>query len=199
MPVLRLMENLLAIEAEAKVLLSASDRSHEQKLMQELKRILKEAELMFGPRDASFQLSVPRLTECTNSRTFIFRPLKMTRIYLSRESKTGYSLLLVHEISKISRNLPLIEHRELTLIGFAVNRFVVNECLRQLIRPLANHLETLCEALNCVIGSDLCSFQTSKTMASNNRTYSCFPCNIVMSLMNSVSIFVFETLSLHFA
>ena len=94
------MENLLAIEAEAKVFLSASDRSHEQTLMQELTRILKEAELLFGPRDASYQLTIPRLTECTSSRSFIFQPLRMTRVYLSRESRTKpwiASLELAHE------------------------------------------------------------------------------------------------------
>ena len=94
------MENLLAIEAEAKVFLSASDRSHEQTLMQELTRILKEAELLFGPRDGSYQLTIPRLTECTSSRSFIFRPLRMARIYLSRESRTKpwlASLELAHE------------------------------------------------------------------------------------------------------
>ena len=94
------MENLLAIEAEAKVFLSASDRSHEQTLMQELIRILKEAELLFGPRDTSYQLSIPRLTECTSSRSVIFRPLRMARIYLSRESRTKpwiASLELAHE------------------------------------------------------------------------------------------------------
>jgi hypothetical protein len=69
------MENLLAIEAEAKVFLSASDRSHEQTLMQELMRILKEAELLFGPRDSSYQLSIPRLTECTSSRRFYLSAL----------------------------------------------------------------------------------------------------------------------------
>jgi len=100
MRVLSIMENLLAIEAEAKVFLSASDRSHEQTLMQELLRILKEAELLFGPRDASYQLSIPRLTECTSSRSFIFRPLRMARIYLSSESRTKpwiASLELAHE------------------------------------------------------------------------------------------------------
>ena len=94
------MENLLAIEAEAKVFLSASDRSHEQTLMQELTRILKEAELLFGPRDASYQLTIPRLTECTRPRSFIFQPLRMTRVYLSRESRTKpwiASLELAHE------------------------------------------------------------------------------------------------------
>jgi hypothetical protein len=51
------MEDLLAIEAETKFLLTASDHSYEQTLMQELLRIFQEAEILFGPRDASFQLS----------------------------------------------------------------------------------------------------------------------------------------------
>ena len=100
MPVLRLMEDLLAIEAETKFLLTASDRSYEQKLLQELLRIFKEAELLFGPRDASFQLSTPRITECTTSRSFVFRPLRVARIYLSRDSRTNPSLAsleLAHE------------------------------------------------------------------------------------------------------
>ena len=100
MRTLRLMEDLLAIEAETKFLLTAKDRSHEQTLMQELLRIFKEAERLFGPRDASYQLSTPRLTECATSRTYIFPPLRTTRIYLSRESRTKpwmASLELAHE------------------------------------------------------------------------------------------------------
>ena len=68
--------------------------------MQELLRIFKEAELKFGPRDGSYQLSVPRITECASSRTYIIRPLRMTRIYLSRDSRTKpwlASLELAHE------------------------------------------------------------------------------------------------------
>ena len=94
------MEDLLAIEAETKFLLAASDRSYEQTLMQELLKIFKEAELMFGPRDTSYQLSVPRVTECASSRTYFIRPLRMTRIYLSRDSKVKpwlASLELAHE------------------------------------------------------------------------------------------------------
>jgi hypothetical protein len=100
MPVLRLMEDLLAIEAEAKFLLAPRDRSFEQTLMQELLRIFKEAELLFGPRDTSYQLSMPRITECASSRTYIFGPLRMARIYLSRDSKIKpwlASLELAHE------------------------------------------------------------------------------------------------------
>ena len=100
MRVLRLMEDLLAIEAETKFLLTASDRSYEQTLMQELLTIFKEAEVLFGPRDASYKLSVPRVTECASSRTYIFQPLRMTRIYLSRDSRVKpwlASLELAHE------------------------------------------------------------------------------------------------------
>jgi hypothetical protein len=94
------MEDLLAIEAETKFLLRPSDRTYEQTLMQELLRIFKEAEFLFGPRDTSYQLSVPRITECASSRTYILRPLRTTRIYLSRESRTKpwrASLELAHE------------------------------------------------------------------------------------------------------
>jgi hypothetical protein len=100
MRTLPLKEELLAIEAETKFLLTGNDRSYEQKLMQELMGIFKEAELLLGPRDASFQLSLPRITECTTSRSFIFRPLRISRIYLSRDSRTKpwlASLELAHE------------------------------------------------------------------------------------------------------
>ncbi len=94
------MEQLLAVEAEAKYLLTASDRSYEQTLMQELLRIFEETEPLFGPRDASYQLSIPRITECATSRTYIFQPLRVARIYLSRNSRTKPSLAsveLAHE------------------------------------------------------------------------------------------------------
>ena len=100
MTVLPFMENLLAMEAETKFLLSGGDRSFEQALMQELLRIFKEAEVLFGPRDTSFELSVPRVTECASSRSYIFRPLRLTRIYLSRDSRKKpwlASLELAHE------------------------------------------------------------------------------------------------------
>ena len=100
MRVLGFMEQLLALEAETKYLLAAGDRSHEQTLMQELLRIFKEAELLFGPRDESYQLSVPRITECATSRSYIFRHMGMTRIYLSRGSRTKpwmASVELAHE------------------------------------------------------------------------------------------------------
>src|SRR3954452_14659165 len=95
MPVLSFMEQLLAVEAEAKYLLTANDRSYEQTLMQELLRIFEEAERLFGPRDASYQVSMPRITECATSRTYIFQPLRKVRIYLSRDSRTKPSIASV--------------------------------------------------------------------------------------------------------
>ena len=100
MPVLSFMEQLLAVEAEAKYLLTASDRSFEQTLMQELLRIFEEAERLYGPRDASYKLSIPRITECATSRTFVLPPARIARIYLSRNSRTKPSLAsveLAHE------------------------------------------------------------------------------------------------------
>jgi hypothetical protein len=97
---MRFMEDLLAIEAETKFLLTPGDRSYEPTLMQELLTIFKEAELLFGPRDASYQLSVPRVTECASSRTYIFKPLRMARIYLSSDARAKpwlASLELAHE------------------------------------------------------------------------------------------------------
>jgi len=94
------MENLLAIEAEAKYLLPGKDRSQEQTLMQELLRIFKEAESLFGPRDTSYRLSIPRFSECASSRTLVLGPLWLARIFLSRDSRTKpwlASLELAHE------------------------------------------------------------------------------------------------------
>lgn len=106
----RLLEDLLAIEAETKFLLSPKDRAYEQTLMQELLRIFREAEILFGPRDNSFQLAVPRLTDCASSRSYIFRPLRSTRIFLSREAKTKpwtASLELAHEAIHLLSPVPL--------------------------------------------------------------------------------------------
>ena len=103
------MEDLLALEAETKYLLASSDRSFEQTLMQELLRIFKEAELLFGPRDARYQLAIPRITECVTSRTLAYRPLRIARIYLSRDSRTKpwlASLELAHEAVHVFSPVP---------------------------------------------------------------------------------------------
>lgn len=94
------MEELLTIEAETKHFLGIRDRSHERTLMQELSKILEEAESLFGPRDSSFELAVPRVSECANPKTYIFHPLRQIRIYLTSYSKTQAwiaSLELAHE------------------------------------------------------------------------------------------------------
>ena len=117
------MEDLLTIEAETNFLLTASDRSYEQTLMQELLRIFKEAEVLFGPRDASYQLSLPRITECASSRTYIFPPLRMTRIYLSRESRVKpwlASLELAHEAIHL-----------MSPVGFGVTPTILEEGLAE--------------------------------------------------------------------
>ncbi len=106
---LSFMEGLLAIEAETKFLLAASDRNYEQQLMQELLKIFKEAEHLFGPRDASYELSLPRVTQCATSRTYIFRPLRISRIYLSRDTKIKpwlASLELAHEAIHVLSPVP---------------------------------------------------------------------------------------------
>jgi hypothetical protein len=120
---LRFMEDLLALEAETKFLLTAKDRNREQTLMQELLKIFKEAELLFGPRDTSYQLSLPRFTECASSRTYIFGPLRMTRIYLSRESRTKpwlASLELAHEAIHL-----------MSPVGFGVTPTILEEGLAE--------------------------------------------------------------------
>ena len=107
---MRLMEDLLALEAETKFLLAAGDRSHEQALLQELTRIFKEAELLFGPRDTSYQLPVPRITECASSRTYFIPPLRLARIYLSRDARVKpwqASLELAHEAIHVLSPVPL--------------------------------------------------------------------------------------------
>ncbi len=97
---LSFMENLLALEAETKYLLSARDRSYEQKLKHELSRIFEEAELLFGPRDSSYELPLPRISECATARTYVLRPLRIVRIFLTKRSRTIpwlASLELAHE------------------------------------------------------------------------------------------------------
>lgn len=121
------MEDLLAIEAETKFLLQARDRSYEETCMQELLRIFKEAEILFGPRDTSYQLSTPRITECASSRTYILRPLRMTRIYLSREAKNKpwlASLELAHEAIHVLSPAPAPTILEEGLAEWFAQRYV---------------------------------------------------------------------------
>jgi hypothetical protein len=126
------MENLLALEAEAKYLLAGKDRSHEQTLMQELLRIFKEAEFLYGPRDTSYQLSMPRFSECASSRTLVFRPLRIARIFLSRESRIKpwmASLELAHEAIHVMSPVTLGSNLTILEEGLA-ERFAQNYVAR---------------------------------------------------------------------
>ena len=96
---LEFMEGLLRLEAEAKYFLGATDRSYEQTLMKELSEIVEEAELCFGPRDASFELLPPRISNCGCAHPYVY-PFKKIRIYLPLQGKTRSlaSRLLSHEV-----------------------------------------------------------------------------------------------------
>jgi len=74
MRTLRLMEDLLAIEAETKFLLTAKDRSHEQTLMQELLRIFKEAERLLAPERPHINCLHRALLSVLHRGLISFRP-----------------------------------------------------------------------------------------------------------------------------
>ena len=80
------MEHMLAMEAEAKSLLVSSDGSYQQTLMEELVKIFEEAENLFGPRDCSYQLREPLITECFTANVVVY-PFKFARIYLPGNCK----------------------------------------------------------------------------------------------------------------
>jgi len=95
---LRFMEALLRLEADAKHLLGMTERSYEQMLLNDLLQIMEEAELQFGPRDRSYELLPPRITECGCARPYVL-PSRRVRIYLTASSKTRSvaSYYLAHE------------------------------------------------------------------------------------------------------
>ena len=92
------MENLLRLEAEAKYFLGATDRLYEQSLLDELLQIMDEAERLYGPRDRSYELLPPRITECGGAHPYVY-PFRKIRIYLTSDSKTRHvaSRQLAHE------------------------------------------------------------------------------------------------------
>src|SRR5215216_3631533 len=96
---LRLMEELLRIEAEAKSFLGATDRAYEQALLEELLTIVEEAELQLGPRDRSYELLAPRITECSCAYPYVYPSQKKIRIYLNSGCKTRHiaTYQLAHE------------------------------------------------------------------------------------------------------
>jgi hypothetical protein len=99
MRVLWFMEHFLAMEAEAKYLLTARDRSYERSLKEELLRILDDAEILFGPRISSYEVQEPLFTECFTAHVMI-HPFWFARIYLPNDCKTDRfiaSYTLAHE------------------------------------------------------------------------------------------------------
>lgn len=86
MSVVWFMEHLLSMEAEGKNLLAPGDRSYARTLKQELLKILEEAEFYFGPRDSSYELREPLITECFTANVVVY-PFRFARIYLSNASK----------------------------------------------------------------------------------------------------------------
>lgn len=92
------MEAFLRVEAEAKYWLGNTDRAYEQELLNELLKIVEEAELLFGPRNRSYELLAPRITECGYGHPFIY-PFRKIRIYLTSHSKNRQAALyqLSHE------------------------------------------------------------------------------------------------------
>lgn len=96
---LEFMEQLLRMEAEAKYFLGATDRSYEQELMDELSKIIKLAELQLGPRNRSYELLPPRISECGCAHPYIY-PFKKIRIYLTSGStnRSVAARQLSHEV-----------------------------------------------------------------------------------------------------
>lgn len=102
----RLMEELLRIEADVKAFVGLSDRSLERALKQELLEILEEAEFLFGPRDPSIELLEPRISEKSYGQGYGGRKI---RIYLTSRSKNepwvaSYELSheAIHMLSPVS-------------------------------------------------------------------------------------------------
>lgn len=93
------MEGLLSLEAEAKSLLSGKNRAYELVLKEELLKILEEIELLYGPRDRSYEILAPRITECSLAHPAVY-PLRKVRIYLTQGALTSRftaAYLLAHE------------------------------------------------------------------------------------------------------
>ena len=98
-PAILFMEALLSLEAEAKSLLNGENRSYERVLKEELLWILDEIEVLYGPRDRSYEILEPRITECYYAHPTVYPPRKV-RIYLTKEAKKARylaSLELAHE------------------------------------------------------------------------------------------------------
>ena len=96
-PAIWFMEHLLSIEAEVKSFVSGKNLSYERALKEELLQILEEIELLYGPRDRSYEMLEPRITECFYAHPRVY-PSRKVRICLTREAKTT-RFLAAYELS----------------------------------------------------------------------------------------------------
>jgi hypothetical protein len=108
------MEKLLYLAAEAESLVSGKNRSYERALKQELPKIVEAAEFWFGPRDHSYELLEPRLSESFFATPAIY-PFRKIRIFLTREAKLApyyatYELAheVVHVLSPVLMLRPIL-------------------------------------------------------------------------------------------
>jgi len=81
-----LMERLLLMASEAESLVSGKNRAYERTLKEELLKIMEEAEFWFGPRDHSYELLEPRISESFYATPAIY-PFRKIRIFLTKEAK----------------------------------------------------------------------------------------------------------------
>ena len=94
------MEGLLILASEAESLISWKDRSFERTLKEELLKIVEEAEFWFGPRDRSYELLEPRISESFYATPRIY-PFRKIRIFLTKEDKLApyyATYTLAHEV-----------------------------------------------------------------------------------------------------
>jgi len=80
------MERLLLMASEAESLVSRKNRAYERTLKEELLKIMDEAEFWFGPRDHSYELLEPRISESFYATPAIY-PFRKIRIFLTKEAK----------------------------------------------------------------------------------------------------------------
>ena len=120
-PAILFMEALLSMEAEAKSLFSRENRSYERVLKEELLWILDEIEALYGPRDRSYEILDPRITECYYAHPSTY-PSRKVRIYLTKDAlKARYlaSIELAHEAVHVLNPLFLREGDTLLEEGLA--------------------------------------------------------------------------------
>ena len=98
-PAIWFMERLLSMEAEVKSFVSGKNLSYERVLKEELFWILEDIELLYGPRDHSYEMLEPRITECFYAHPVVY-PSRKVRIFLTKEVKDARSVAayeLAHE------------------------------------------------------------------------------------------------------